>query len=86
MALALIQNQGRGFSLELGGKVRRGFLIRLDHPWLGGRLWVVMNLSASISGWSNPLQSAVKSNANDWSGRLQTLGQLRCNYAIKDWP
>ena len=45
------------------------------------QLCVVMSLSASIFGWSNPLQSAVKSNANYWSGRFQARGLLRCNYA-----
>ena len=24
-----------------------------------------------------------QSNANDWSGRMQTHGQLRCNFAIE---
>jgi hypothetical protein len=31
--------------------------------------------------WSNPMQSVVRTNANDWSGRMQTGGQVECNFA-----
>jgi len=31
--------------------------------------------------WSNPMQSLVGCNANDWSGRMQTGGHVECNSA-----
>lgn len=31
--------------------------------------------------WSNPIQLFVRTNANDWSGRMQTDGQVECNFA-----
>jgi len=31
--------------------------------------------------WSNPMQSVVRTNANDWSSRMQTGGQVECNFA-----
>jgi len=33
--------------------------------------------------WSDAMQSVVRTNANDWSGRMQTSGQVECNFAIK---
>lgn len=31
--------------------------------------------------WSNPMQSVVRSDANDWSSRIQTGGQVERNFA-----
>jgi len=31
--------------------------------------------------WSNPMQSLVRTNASDWSGRMQTGGQVERNFA-----
>jgi hypothetical protein len=28
--------------------------------------------------WSNPMQSMVRSNEDDWSSAMQTSGQYRC--------
>ena len=43
---------------------------------------IFVSLSASTPGWSSPLQSVVKSSANNGSGRMQTYGQVRCNCAF----
>ncbi|WP_238543912.1 hypothetical protein, partial [Pseudomonas sp. GM21] len=33
--------------------------------------------------WSNPMQSFVRTNANTWSGRMQSGGQVECYFVQK---
>jgi hypothetical protein len=46
-----------------------------------GRFWPFSADHGYKACWSNPMQSVVRTNANDWSGRMQTGVQVECNFA-----
>lgn len=48
---------------------------------LTGSFWAFSADYSHNACWSNPMESVVRTNANDWSGRMQTGGQVECNYA-----
>jgi len=33
--------------------------------------------------WSSPMQSVVRTNANDWSNPMQMTGQVECKLVVK---
>jgi hypothetical protein len=46
------------------------------------RFWPFSTDHGYKACWSNPMQSVVRTNANDWSGGMQTGVQVECNFAV----
>lgn len=47
------------------------------------RFWLFSADHGYSACWSNPMQSSVRTNASDWSGRMQTDSQMERNFAVK---
>jgi hypothetical protein len=56
-------------------------MIALGYSCSNDCLWPFSAAHGDEVCWSNPMQSLVKANANDWSGRMQAGGQVDCNFA-----
>jgi hypothetical protein len=49
----------------------------------GDRFWPFSADHGYNACWSNPIQSLVRTNASDWSGRMQAGGHVERNFATE---